>query len=84
MRPGIRKQSVAEALAKREAPRGGASRYRGAPYSIVQDATGVWMWKVLPPNTMHAYDYAIASGSRATREAAEVAAQLAIDTQLEC
>jgi hypothetical protein len=83
MRPGIRKQSVADALAKRAAPPQGL-RYRGVPYATVQEPTGVWLWKVLPANTMHAYDYTVASGFRPTRESAEIAAKMAIDTQLDC
>jgi len=73
--------SVAEALARQSAPRVGQS-HRGTRFSVTQGPTGAWSWKVLPANPqLHAYDYAIASGWAATREAAELAARNAIDAQ---
>lgn len=85
MRPGIRKKTVAEALAALNAPtRRPAMVYRGVPYATTQDPTGLWLWKVLPTNHGHTFELAIANGMRPTRDAAEIAAHRAIDAQLDC
>lgn len=58
--------------------------HRGMGYSVVQDSGGVWRWKVHPSNPgLHAYEYSVPHGFRASREAAEAAARAAIDQQLD-
>jgi hypothetical protein len=77
-RPSIRKAKPAET-----APAPSGPRHRGVPYSVVQDPAGAWVWQVMPNAMLHAYDYAVAGGYRPTREAAELAARMAIDVQLD-